>query len=273
MSQKADTPPETPASYTSFNLVSAFGNYDMDHLFNKNLNYDCNGDPFLAGERVGYHHDYVAGGIGISRKKYYTPWRSTLASLNVIVGSEEETPIYNPSNEVNPPAFKSPLWSINPLFQFDTRGIGLGLGASFGHVGYDREYNLNNLHDFTPKGDGRDFIMSARLRFFSERYFFIEMLGGYDAGGIGEYNGQALIGSRFNTNKYMLKAGYVLTEHSDPSFVFKGEALLASNLFISPQFIIYRKNDMYSDYPGGGYRAVIGLEYRLYDKGNGKGPN
>jgi hypothetical protein len=35
MSQKADISPAQPKSYTSVNLMSTFGEYDMDHLFDK----------------------------------------------------------------------------------------------------------------------------------------------------------------------------------------------------------------------------------------------
>lgn len=272
MSQTTDFPSGTPKSYTSVNLTSIFGQYDIDHLFDKHRDTDCNGNPYLYGENVGYHHTYAAGGIGISRKEYYTKWRSTLLSINVFGGRETENPFYNLNPEVNPSKFKSTIWVINPQFQFDTRGIGLGLGASIGNVSYDKEYNLNNLNDYTPKGDGRDFVLQTRLRFFSERILFLEMLGGYDAGATGEYNLQALAGSRFNSDKYLLKAGFAMTEHSEPSIVLKGEMLLAPNLFLSPQFTFYKKDGYNIHYEGGGYRAVIGLEYRLHDKDQSKIP-
>jgi hypothetical protein len=272
MSQKADLPAGTPKSYSSINLSSTFGEFDMDHLFNRQIVNDCNGTPYLVGDAVGYHQVYAAGGIGFSRKKYYNEWKSTLVSLNCFAGKEKENVIYNPY-DFSPPNFKNMLWSINPQIQFDTRGIGLGFGLSFGNVSYDKDEKSNltsSLNDYTPQIYGRDFSVQTRLRLFRERYFFLELLGGYDASAVGEYTWQALAGSRFNTNKFMMKAGVAMTKHSDPSFVVKGEVPLGSNLFLSPQFTIYSKNDSYANYAGGGYRAVIGLEYRFYDNDKGK---
>lgn len=264
MSQKADTPSDTPDSYTSINLKTIFGKYDIEHLFNKVPYTDCDGDPYLDGDDVNYQHNYKIGGIGISRKKYYSKWESSTFSLNVLGGIDEATPIHNPSPDVEPPTFKSSIWAINPVAQYDSRGIGLGLGVSLGNVSFDREYNLDNLEDYTPEGDGKNFALQTRLRFFSERLVFVEVLGGYDVGATGEFNWQGLLGSRFNSDKYMMQAGFAIADHSDPAFVIKGDFSIVPNLFFSPQMILYQKKS-YPDYDQSGYRAVMGLEYRFLD--------
>jgi hypothetical protein len=63
----------------------------------------------------------------------------------------------------------------------------------------------------------------------------------YDAGGTGEYNWQILGGSRFNSNKFMLKGGIVGSIHSPSSFIIKSEIGLTPKLFLSPQFSVYKK--------------------------------
>jgi prolipoprotein diacylglyceryltransferase len=264
MSQKADIPPVTPDSYTSINLKTAFGKYDIEHLFNKEPQNDCDGDPYLSGDQVNYQHNYKIGGIGISRKKYYSKWESSTFSLNVLGGIDEATPIHNIYPDVLPPTFKSTIWAINPVAQYDSRGIGLGLGVSFGNVSFDREYKLENLEDYTPEGDGKHFALQTRFRFFSERLVFVEVLGGYDAGATGEFNWQGLLGSRFDSDKYMMQAGFAIADHSDPAFVIKGEFSIVPNLFFSPQIIYYQKKS-YPDYDQTGIRAVMGLEYRFLD--------
>ncbi|HEY3385844.1 MAG TPA: prolipoprotein diacylglyceryl transferase family protein, partial [Saprospiraceae bacterium] len=275
MSQTADVPPGTPKSYTSINLTSTFGKFDMEHTFNDKLYSDqiCGGS-YWAGDDVGYTHKYAVGGIGINRKVFYNERQSILWSLNILAGREKETPVYYPTAITPTPIFKNKLWSINPSMQYDAKHIGLGLGMSFGNVAYDKE-DSDDHSDYKPEDEGRDFALQTRIRLFNEQKFFIEVLSGFDAGAVGEYNWQALGGSRFNTDKFMFKAGFAFTEHSPSSFVFKGEMLLVKNLYISPQFTFYRKDDFSAYDQERGYRAVIGLEYRFHDKvkGNSIGLN
>ena len=270
MSQTADVPPGTPKSYTSINLTSTFGKFDMDHTFNEKLTSDCNGEPYWTGKEVGYKHKYAAGGIGINRKVFHNERQSTLLSLNIYGGREEENPIYNQYDSIISPTYKNTLWSINPAVQYDAKNIGLGLGIAFGNVAYDRNVIDNDI-DYNPEEEGRDFAIQMRVRLFNEQKFFTEVLSGFDAGATGEYNWQILAGSRFNSDKYMLKGGFAFAEHSPSGFVVKGEMMLVNNLFLSPQFTIYGKDDNgYSLYKKeNGYRAVIGLEYRFHDKGKG----
>jgi len=270
MSQTADVPPGTPNSYTSINLTSTFGKFGMDHTFNERIVQDpyCDDGPYWTGDHIGYKHKYIAGGIGLNRKIYYNERQSTLLSLNIYAGREEETVIESSSSIKPPPIFKNALWSINPAVQYDTKHIGFGLGLSIGNVAYDRNI-ISNDADYNPQDEGRDFAIQSRVRVFNEKKFFVEVLSGFDAGAVGEYNWQILGGSRFNSDKYLLKAGFAFTEHSSTSFVLKGEMLLVRNLFLSPQFIFHQK-DEYSSYSEGGYRTVIGLEYRFHDKKSGK---
>jgi len=270
MSQKADVPPETPNSYTSVNLTSTFGKFDLEHTFNERLipGGECSG-PYWSGDDVGYAHSYAVGGIGINRKVFYNERQSALWSLNILAGKEKETPVHYPYPITPTPIFKNMLWSINPSVQYDATHIGLGLGVSFGNIAYGKE-DSDDHTDYDPEKEGRNFALQTRVRLFNEKKFFVEVLSGYDAGAVGDYNWQALGGSRFNTDKYMFKAGFAFAEHSPTSFVFKGEMLLVRNLFISPQFTLYRKEDYSSYEQERGYRAVIGLEYRFHDKEKGK---
>jgi hypothetical protein len=259
-------PPETPKSYTSLNLISTFGKFDMEHTFDEQLYQGvCGGGPYWSGKDVGYKHTYIVGGVGINRKVYHNERQSTLLSLNILAGREQESPIYNPYQNLIAPTFKNTLWSFNPSVQYDAKHIGLGLGATFGKVAYDKE-DPDDHEDYNPEDDGRNFAIQTRLRLFNEKKFFVEVLSGFDASAVGEYNWQALGGSRFNSDKYMFKAGFAFAEHSSSSFILKGEMLLAPNLYISPQFILYRKEDYSSYDQERGYRAVIGLEYRFHDK-------
>ncbi len=275
MSQKADDPPDTPTSYTSFNLTSVFGKFELNHEFNPHTilgtGYDCEGNPYTyvnhVYSQVPFHHTYGAGGIGISRKKFYSPWKSTTTSLDIFGGAEVETPFDYPDSVYVPSAFHNTLWSINPMLQYDTKGIGLGLGGSIGMVGYDQSYDLSYPKVYEPKYALREFVLQTRLRLFNERKFFLEGVIGYDAGAVGSYNWQCLAGSRFNSDHYLLLTGLAWSNYNSGSFVVHGELPLFSNLFIAPEFIIYSKNNSHQ---GGGYRAVLGLQYRLYDKKKNK---
>jgi prolipoprotein diacylglyceryltransferase len=271
MSQKADQPTVTPESYTALNISTAFGKFNLEHEFNPHTmtstGYDCDGNPFtyLANtyNYVPVRHAYGTGGLGISRKKYYSPWRSTLTSVDIYAGSEAETPYNYPDSVYVPSAYHNALWSICPMVQYDARGIGLGLGVSMGLVGYDKPYDLTYPKIYEPKYAVRNFALQGRLRLFSERYFFVEGLLGYDAGAIGDYNWQFLAGSRFNSDKYLLKTGMAWANHSNTSFVIQGQMPLFSSVFLSPEIIFYNNKNNSLD---GGYRAVLGLQYRLYDK-------
>jgi hypothetical protein len=263
MGQKADNPGGYPKSYTAVDLSTAFGNFNMNHLFNERYYGDCNNGEW-RGETVEFQHQYAVGGIGVSRKINYNHWQSMLLSLNMYAGQEKENPVNNSNSTITAVSYDNTIWSISPKFQYDAKDVGFGLGGSFGKVGYDRD-DADNHSDYNPEYDGRKFIMQARLRLGSENNFFVEGLGGYDADGVGEYTWQALGGSRFNTQKYMLKAGLAFRKKRSLGFTVSGEMLLADRIMLCPQFIYYYKNNNNNDFAGGGYRAVIGLQYRIYD--------
>jgi hypothetical protein len=152
------------------------------------------------------------------------------------------------------------------MLQYDDRGIGLGWGLTIGSPGYDQRQAGDKIYH--PDDARRTISAQARLRLFNERYFFIETLGGYDAASLGEYNWQFLAGSRFNSDKYLLKAGVALHPGYDRTgYVLSGQLPLGENLYLSPSLIYYRDSE-YNFMNG--YRAVVGLEYRFYDSNRKK---
>ncbi len=272
MSQKADAPGDTPESYTTFNINSAIGKFNSEHDFNHRREFVPGCGPGEPGQwvelsdKITYRHSYQIGGLGIGRKVYYNQWQSLLASFNVFIGKEKETPVNFTGLTYTPPVFNNTLWSINPMVQYDTRGIGLGLGGSFGMLGHDIDDKSSDTLDYNPKSDARHFSLQTRLRLFSERHSFIEVLGGYDVGSVGDYNWQLLYGTRFNSEKYMLRAGFGWSKYGGKSYVLRGQMQLTPKLFLSPEFMFGRKYYLSGGNEGRGSRVAVTLEYRLKDK-------
>lgn len=266
MSQKADKPPGTPKSYTAFDLSTVLGKYTNDHDFNYNLGTCDDGTTVEHSDIVPYRHNYTIGGIGVGRKTYYNQWQSLWTSINLIAGGEIETPLRNVNDSMIAPGFNTKLLSINPMIQYDGRGIGLGFGASIGILGHDNADDPSDHRDYDPKIDVRKFSLQARLRLFSERYSFIEVLGGYDVGSVGEYNWQILYGTRFNSEKYMLRAGFGGTKYGGKSYVLRGQMQLTPKLFLSPEFMFGKKYYTSGGNEGRGSRVALTLQYRINDK-------
>ncbi|MDQ3018210.1 MAG: prolipoprotein diacylglyceryl transferase, partial [Bacteroidota bacterium] len=262
MSQKVDkpsldsTPP--PASYTAFNLTTGAGTFNNDHDFNyQRMNVpDCEGNNSLVEtvDEVPYHHSYKIGGIGINRKIYYNQWRSLLAAFNVYAGFQKQTPLANQVVNYPLPNFSNGLISINPMLQYDMRGIGFGLGASLGLLGNDIDDKPADHSDYNPKTDARKASLQGRFRFFSERLSFIEVMGAYDLGSIADNNWQVLYGTRFNGHKNMLKAGIGGSRHGGNYFVAHGQIALSPRFYLSPQLMLSFNNNDYW-YSKKGYRA------------------
>ncbi|MGB3079912.1 MAG: prolipoprotein diacylglyceryl transferase family protein [Saprospiraceae bacterium] len=267
MSQRADKPPGTPQSYTAFDLSTVLGKYTNDHDFNYRTE-TCPEDNSIVehSDVVPYRHNYTIGGIGVGRKIYYNQWQSLWASLNLIAGGEMETPLRNINDSMIAPGFNTKLLSINPMIQYDGRGIGLGIGASIGILGHDIADDPSDHRDYDPKIDVRKFSLQTRLRLFSERHSFIEVLGGYDVGSVGEYNWQLLYGNRFNSDKYMLKAGFGWSKYGGKSYVLRGQMQLTPKLFLSPEFMFGRKYYTSGSNTGRGNRVALTLQYRINDK-------
>ena len=214
---------------------------------------------------IPYKHQYEIGGVGTSRKKYYNQLQSSLISLNLFIGREKEVPSNYFNGSFSPPHFKNTIWGINPLVEYDGKGVGLGLGVSLGILGFEdkKSKDLQGFNDYDPKFLKRTSVLQTRVRLFNERYFFLEMLGGYDAGSLGDNYWQILVGSRFNTiDKYLFKAGVIGISGTEKSFVLHGQLPLFSNFYLTPGVILYGVNDNKKS----GYRAVVGLEYRLHDR-------
>ncbi len=266
MSQKADKPPGTPKSYTAFDLNTVLGKYINDHDFNYQVGTCDDGTKVEHTDVVPYRHSYTIGGIGVGRKTYYNQWQSLWTSINLIAGGEIETPLRNENDSMIAPGFNTKLLSINPMIQYDGRGIGLGLGASIGILGHDIADKPSDHRDYDPKIDVRKFSLQARLRLFSERHSFIEVLGGYDVGSVGEYNWQLLYGNRFNSEKYMLKAGFGWSKYGGKSYVLKGQMQLTPKLFLSPEFMFGRKYYTSGSTEAKGNRVALTLQYRINDK-------
>ncbi len=272
MSQKVDAPKMAPVppppSYTAFELTTAAGSFNLDHEFNYASYYDETCDPPTLVEtrdNVPYDHSYKIGGIGVSRKIYYNQWQSLLAAFRVYGGAQKITPKAGESLTFDAPTFNNTLIGINPMLQFDTRGIGVGVGASIGLLGNDVTDNPNDHADFNPKTDARKSSLQARVRFFSERLTFLEIMGGYDLGSVGEYNWQFLLGTRFNGHKHLLKGGLASSRHEGKYFVMHGQVALSPRFFITPQLMVSYKNNT-GPYSKKGYRAALGIEYRINDK-------
>ncbi len=263
MSQKVDkskmTPLPPPPSYTAFELTTGAGSFNLDHEFNY-VGGDCE-----ESDRVPYHHSYKIGGIGINRKIYYNQWRSLMTSLKIYGGFQKQTPIANEFLTFDPPSFNNTLIGINPMIQYDTRGIGLGVGASLGLLGNDIDDDPNDHSDYDPKKDARKSSLQGRIRFFSERLAFVEIMSGYDLGSVGDYNWQFLLGSRFNGHKHLLKGGFAGSNHGGKYLVMHGQIALSPRFYISPQLMVSYNNNT-GLYSKKGYRAALGIEYRINDK-------
>lgn len=275
MSQKVDDSSEIPKSFTSVNITSAFGKFDVVRNLNGHSEAiqgtDCDGNPTTnyqySSDKVPYTHSYFVGGLGLSRKTFYNEKRNSTASLNLYIGNESQRPFDFYSESFQPPHFRNTLWGINPMFQYDGGLMGIGGGIALGHLGYDKKATELDI-DYDPSSVERTYSFQGRLRFFDERIIFLETQGGFDAGSMGEYNWQTMVGSRFNSNKYLLKLGFVRRSgNRDNDAIFlQGQFPLSENIFFSPGFIYYQ-NDYHNNYQArDGYRAVLGIEYRLYDK-------
>ena len=272
MSQKADKPKMAPLppppSYTAFELTTAAGNFHLDHEFNYTSLYDetCDTPTLIEqSDKVPYNHSYKIGGIGVSRKIYYNQWQSLMMALKIYGGRQKLTPVASEYITFDAPSFNNTLIGINPMIQFDTRGIGLGAGASFGLLGNDIHDDPNDHSDFDPKKEARKSSLQGRVRLFSERLTFVEFMWGYDLGSVGEYNWQLLLGSRFNGHKHLLKGGLAGSKHGGKYFVMHGQVALSPRFFITPQLMISYRNNT-GAYSKKGYRAALGIEYRINDK-------
>jgi len=271
MGQKADVLPE---SYTAINATAIAGSFQDVHNFHyqyHSAGYDDCFGSYPAGydvlDRVPYVHSYGGGSIGISHKDIINKWQSILMGVNLFAGQEVESPhaFYSLDN-FKAPTFKNNMYGINPMIQYDGRGIGLGIGASYGVLGFDK-YASNEDHiDYEPKSKIRRFSFQVRERFFSERYFFLEALHGYDGSTMGQYAFLGLLGSRFNTNKYMLQFGFANGDNWNSALVMRGQFLFLSKYCLYPEVILFRNSGTFER----GYRSTLTFQYRFYKKKDNK---
>lgn len=274
MSQKADVQQEKQTSFTAFDFKSISGRFDRSH----NLDFawrdfqDCDGNPSheYVGVPYAYRHIYQVYGAGVKRKSFYNGNQSLTYGLHVYLGHETENPFYVPNDTFTPPGFKNKIFSFNPSIEYDTKGIGLGLGGSFGTLGFDEQLDQNIKDDYIPSMNKRSSSIQARIRLFNEKKFFVEANTGYGFGDVGIHTWDFSMGSRFNTPDFLLKAGLGNTG-GDPFYIFQTEVPLSHRFILSSTWMHAKPKELNvlpsPDYTSkGASRFTLGLEYRIFDK-------
>jgi len=257
MSQKKPEDPVMGESYTALNLSYLSGKFDRMEEINCHTATGCDGSTYNVCDATQVEHTYNVGGFGVERKKVYNKWQNTTTSLNVFIGRE------NSSSQNS--SYRHTLVGISPRAQYDGRGFGAGMGLSFGSLGFDNSGDFNPKPDFDPNLTERNVAFQLRLRFFSERYLFLESLNGYESGAMGHYTSQILVGTRFNTSdKYMLKAGMQFDADDQHSFVLVGQFPIADHFYLYPELAVWDNADV--NRPATAYRTSLKIQYRLGSK-------
>ena len=262
MSQSANTTDEIPKSYTTLSVQSVLGRYYIDRKFNNTYHSytDCFGNSYeyYTSDKIRYRSAYSTFGAGISRTKFYSKHQSTYVGLNLYAGSLTEGPLVSSTAY---PKWNKTAFGINPFAQFDGRWVGIGVGGSLGMLGLDNDSRSDQETNYDVKYGIRRAELQFRFRVLDERYAFLEAMTGYDFGSIGQRTLQLLIGSRFNSRKYLLEIGKGFSSGSGHYFIVKGETPLTKKLYLAPQFMVGMNGEGYNS----SLRFGFDLQYRFYD--------
>lgn len=274
MSQKADVRQEKQTSFTAFDFKTISGRFDRAHNFDFDWREYRGCDDVLRREYVGvpyaYRHQYQVYGAGVKRKSYYKANESITYGLHMYLGHEKETPFYTVNDTFTPPGFRNMLFSFNPTFDVDTRGFGFGLGGSFGTLAYDQQADQEIKEEYTPSMNKRNAAFQVRVRLFNEKKFFIETHSGYAFGDVGVHSWDFSIGSRFNTNDFLVKAG-LGGAAGEETYILQTEIPLSHHFILSSSWMHGKPTNLTAvpapDYESRGpNRFTLGVEYRIFDK-------
>jgi hypothetical protein len=165
------------------------------------------------------------------------------------------------------------------MVNYDGRGIGVGLGVNAGVLGYENKEPRDDAKNYNPDEVVRKTAVLMRLRLFSERNLFLENItefdplvfnistnnnNGYDNTAERKskaYKSKFMLGSRFNTDKYMLKIGFINSSMYTSSFLVEGQVYIAPGCYLYPQLMLGGSKSNYNQR----YSAGLTFEYRYYN--------